>query len=109
MQDGSRKLDSEGQPIGWTGYTWNKNYFPDPKVFLSWANGKGLKICLNLHPASGIQPHESCYKEFAKEIAPSESNSSTQKPFKFDIVNKKWAEAYFKCVIHPMENEGVNF
>ena len=31
------KKDQAGYTLGWTGYTWNKLYFPDPPRFLSWA------------------------------------------------------------------------
>lgn len=26
---------------GWTGYTWNKNLFKDPKAFMTWLHDKG--------------------------------------------------------------------
>jgi len=57
-EDGEKITDTAGQRAGWTGFTWNKNYFPDPKDFLKWPEEKNLKVCMNLHPASGIQPHE---------------------------------------------------
>ena len=25
-----------GQRMGWTGFTWDKHLFPDPKMFLDW-------------------------------------------------------------------------
>ena len=30
------KKDLAGQTIGWTGFTWDKHLFPDPKMFLDW-------------------------------------------------------------------------
>ena len=27
---------------GWTGYTWNKDFFPDPKRFLNWLHEHGM-------------------------------------------------------------------
>ena len=27
-----------GQRMGWTGFTWDKHLFPDPKMFLDWYN-----------------------------------------------------------------------
>ena len=42
---------------GWTGYTWNKELFPDPERFLLALHEKGLYTTLNLHPATGIAPH----------------------------------------------------
>ncbi len=48
--------DEYGQRIGWTGYTWQKELFPSPANFLRWTENEQLKVALNLHPASGIQP-----------------------------------------------------
>ena len=43
---------------GWTGYTWNEKYFPQPAEFIQWLHQKGLRMALNLHPADGVHPHE---------------------------------------------------
>ena len=48
---------------GWTGYSWNKDLFPDPPAFLTEMKKRGLKITPNVHPAEGIQPHEDAYVE----------------------------------------------
>ena len=51
---------------GWTGYTWNKNLFPDYKRFLDALHARGLKTALNLHPADGVAPHEKAFPAFCK-------------------------------------------
>jgi alpha-glucosidase (family GH31 glycosyl hydrolase) len=38
---------------GWTGYTWNRDLFPDPKGFLAELHKRGLKVTINDHPADG--------------------------------------------------------
>jgi alpha-glucosidase (family GH31 glycosyl hydrolase) len=100
------KLDQAGLTLGWTGYTWNENYFPDPKAFLDWTEREGLKVTLNLHPASGIQPHEVQYKKMAEAMG---INPESKKYIPFDITEKKFAENYFDIVIHPLEKLGVDF
>jgi alpha-glucosidase (family GH31 glycosyl hydrolase) len=100
------KLDQAGLTFGWTGYTWNENYFPDPKAFLDWTERKGLKVTLNLHPASGIQPHEMQYKKMAEVMG---INPESKKYVPFDITEKKFAKNYFDIVIHPLEKMGVDF
>ena len=97
--------DEYGQRIGWTGYTWQKERFPSPANFLKWTENEELKVALNLHPASGIQPYEAVYDDFTKEYGWSEKGKSV--PFKID--ERKWAEAYFKTVLEPMERDGVDF
>ena len=97
--------DEYGQRIGWTGYTWQKELFPSPANFLKWTENEELKVALNLHPASGIQPYEAVYDDFTKEYGWSEKGKSV--PFKID--ERIWADAYFKTVLEPMERDGVDF
>jgi alpha-glucosidase (family GH31 glycosyl hydrolase) len=44
------QLDQSGHRKGWSGYTWNRNLFPEPEKFLKSLHEQGLKITLNLHP-----------------------------------------------------------
>lgn len=97
--------DEYGQRIGWTGYTWQKELFPSPANFLKWTENEDLKVALNLHPASGIQPYEAVYDDFTKEYGWAEKGKSV--PFRID--ERKWADAYFKTVLEPMERNGVDF
>jgi alpha-glucosidase len=99
-------LDQAGRPLGWTGYSWNKNYFPDPPKFLDWVHRQGLKSTLNLHPFSGVQPHEDQYSEMARAMG---IDPETKKYVPFDLANKKFAENYFKILHHPLERQGVDF
>lgn len=39
---------------GWTGYTWNRDLFPDPGSFMDNLHDRGMKVTLNVHPALGI-------------------------------------------------------
>ncbi len=97
--------DEYGQRIGWTGYTWQKELFPSPQNFLKWTEKEQLKVALNLHPASGIQPYESIYEPFTEEYGWKDIGKSV--PFKID--DPKWADAYFKTIMKPMEEDGVDF
>ncbi|TRX61683.1 DUF5110 domain-containing protein [Fulvivirga sp. M361] len=107
MYDGkNKKPDQAGQGAGWTGFSWNQNYFPDPKGFLDWTDKRGIKTCMNLHPASGIQPHEDMYHEFASAMG---VDPTTKKYIPFNITDKSFARNYFDIVLHPMEDDGVDF
>ncbi len=98
--------DASGHTKGWTGFTWDPNYFPDPAGFLDWTGIHGLRTPLNLHPASGIQPWESQYPAMAKAMG---IDPASQKYVPFDIVDKKFASNFFDLVIHPLERQGVDF
>ncbi len=99
-------LDQAGETKGWTGYTWNKILFPNPAEFLDWCHMKDLKVVLNLHPASGIQPWEESYPAMARAMG---INPASNKYIPFDPTDKKFAENYFNLVLHPLEKMGVNF
>lgn len=100
------KKDQSGHTLGWTGYTWNRMLFPDPPGFLAWCGERGLKTPLNLHPASGVQPHEEQYPAMARAMG---IDPATQQYVPFDITNKKFAENYFRILHHPLEEQGVDF
>jgi alpha-glucosidase len=98
--------DQSGHTKGWTGFTWDPDYFPFPKTFLDWTAVHGLRTPLNLHPASGIQPWESQYPAMARAMG---IDPASQKYVPFDLVDKKFATAFFDLVIHPLEKQGVDF
>jgi len=100
------EVDQSGQRLGWSGYTWNPLLFPDPKAFLDHIHQQGLKVTLNLHPASGVQPWEKAYPAMARAMG---IDPATHKYVPFDITNKRFATNYMDILHHPLEQEGVNF
>ena len=91
---------------GWTGYTWDKKYFPQPVEFIQWLHQKGLRTALNLHPADGVHPHEDQYVEMAKFMG---VDPDSEEGVAFDIADPKFAYAYFHLLHHPYEKMGVDF
>ena len=91
---------------GWTGYTWNRDLFPDPPKFIAALHERGLKTALNLHPADGIYPHEEKYEEMAENMG---IDPVSQKPVPFDIADPQFTRAYFERLHHPIEADGVDF
>jgi alpha-glucosidase (family GH31 glycosyl hydrolase) len=91
---------------GWTGYTWNRDLFPDPEDFIDKLHKLGLKTALNLHPAEGIHPHEAQYPAFAKFIG---VDPDSNDPIPFDIADPKFAKGYFEILHHPYEEQGIDF
>jgi alpha-glucosidase (family GH31 glycosyl hydrolase) len=100
------QTDQAGQRLGWTGYTWNPLLFPDPGEFLKHVHDAGLKVTLNLHPASGIEPWEKSYPAMATTMG---IDPDSKKYVPFDITNKKFATNYLDIVHHPLERQGINF
>lgn len=91
---------------GWTGYTWDKKLFPDPKAFGRELHDRKLKITLNDHPHSGIHHHEDAYDEMAAFIGHDTTHKS---PILFDPTNPKFMEAYLKILHRNIEDVACDF
>ena len=98
--------DASGHRKGWSGYTWDKTLFPDPTAFLSELHREGLKVTLNLHPASGVQPWEEAYPAFARAMG---VDPATGQYIPFDLTDRKFAVNYMNLLHHPLEKQGVDF
>ena len=94
------------ESTGWTGYTWNRELFPDPAAFLKELHGLGLKTSLNIHPAEGIHPHEEQHLEMARRMA---VDPERKEAVPFDIADPAFTRAYFEVLHHPQEELGVDF
>ncbi len=91
---------------GWTGYTWNKGLFPDPGAFLAELHKRGLRDSLCLHPADGVKAFEDAYPDMAEAMG---IDAETKVSIPFEITDKKFMQAYFKHLHHPLEAQGVDF
>lgn len=91
---------------GWTGYSWNKELFPDYKRFLGKLHENGLSVTLNLHPADGIRAFEDMYEDVARELS---IDPATKEPAEFDFGDSNYRDAYFEKVMQPYEEDGVDF
>ena len=113
------KKDEFGQGIGWTGFTWKKELFPNPKNLFTQLHSMSIKTSLNLHFNNGIQPYEEPYGRFVKDYLSKtsdydgpegyihEDGSAAAVPFRIDQL--EWTDAFFGSVIHPLESDGVDF
>ena len=98
--------DTGNEASGWTGYTWNRELFPDPPALLNFLHNKGLKTALNLHPADGVWPHEAAYPAVAEHMG---VDPASGQPIPFDIADPQFVQTYFEELHHPYEAEGVDF
>lgn len=95
-----------GLGSGWTGYTWNRDLFPDPAGFLEALHERGLKVTLNVHPADGVRRHEEAYERMARRLG---VDPASGQGLLFDATDPEFVEAYLEEVHHPLEEEGVDF
>ncbi len=110
---------------GWTGYTWNKKYFPEPVKFFNWMDEHKIKNALNLHPQSGILTDEESYQRMVRAMGFDTSKNflynsymakiagwdttNLGKNITWDITNKNFAKAYFRETLRPIEKQGADF
>ena len=92
--------------MGWTGYSWNDELFPDYKAFLRQLKERNLKITLNLHPADGVRYFEDMYEQMALAMG---IDPKSKKVVSFDIADDNFVNNYFKILHHPYERDGVDF
>ena len=91
---------------GWTGYSWNKELFPNYKSFLKFLKDKRLRTSLNLHPHAGVRRHEDMYAEMARSCG---IDPESGEPVRLDILSPEFMEKYFDILHHPYEEAGVDF
>ena len=91
---------------GWTGYTWNRELFPDPPRFLKELHQRGLRTTLNVHPADGVRAYEEMYPQMAEAMG---VDAAHEDPVNCDPADPKFIGAYFTYLHHPREEEGVDF
>lgn len=91
---------------GWTGWTWNRDLFPNPKGFLQYLKQNDLKVTLNLHPASGVASYEEKYPAMAKDMG---IDAETKQAIPWINSDKRFIRNMFKHILTPMEKDGVDF
>lgn len=99
-------VDMDWHLDGWTGYTFNPKYFPDPPGFLKWVKEQGLRTTFNLHPAEGVGKQEQQFTDFCKAMGADPAKTDR---VKFQPTNRRFVDAYFKLLHHPLEELGVDF
>lgn len=91
---------------GWTGYTWNRDLFPDPRGFLKWVHEQGYEVTANVHPADGVRAFEEAYAAVCERLG---VDPSTEDPVLFDPTHPEFMDAYFDVLHRRLEEDGIDF
>lgn len=109
--NGNKTSFSEGIG-GWTGWSWNTNLIPDPVWLLDSIHNNRMKVALNLHPATGVNSHESP-EYFARMNSDLKGRymiqSGNDLVISWAIDYPDFTETFFKTIIRDHEKEGVDF
>lgn len=91
-------------PSQWNGWNWNASLFPNPQSFLTWANGQGLHVTMNIHPSiQGDDPQFASANSAAGGLINNGNNN-----YVWDWSNQQQATSYFN--LHkPFDQQGIRF
>lgn len=90
---------------GWTGYSWNRDLFPDPERFQRELHERGLAVTLNVHPADGVRAFEDAYEAMCERMGvPADGRA-----LPFDVNNRDFLDAYFEVLHRGLEDQGTDF
>jgi len=87
-----------------TGYTWNTNLLSNPVAFSKKIHSEGYKLGVQIDPTAGILSHESIYQTAIKYLKRNEKGVVPFAPY-----DPKFLDVFFKLILHPLENMGVDF
>ncbi len=98
---------------GWTGWSWDKDYFPAPASFLKKLHDRNLKVTLNLHPADGVAPYEDGWVTMKNTLTTLgydlNGGSEPDGRIKWNLKDSTFTRAFLKDIIGPLEDDGVDF
>ena len=98
------KRDVYNKKLTNSGFSFNNNLFPNPVEMIHELHKKDIKIGLSVNPSEGIYPFENYYKEACGYLG---ANAGTI--LKFDPLNPRFLDVYFKVLIYPLEAMGIDF
>ncbi|GAB2538523.1 glycoside hydrolase family 31 protein [Brachybacterium huguangmaarense] len=90
---------------GWTGYTWNRELFPDPARFQGALHERGLRVTLNDHPADGVRAFEEPYAAMCTALGREADGS----PIVFDPTDPAFLRASMQVLHRSLEELGTDF
>lgn len=98
------KRDVYNKKLTNTGFSFNQNLIPNPQELIANLHKKDIKVGLSVDPSEGIYPFENYYQNACSYLG---ANAGTV--IKFDPLNPRFLDVYFKVFIHPLETLGIDF
>ncbi len=98
------KKDKNNYNLYKTGYSFNKELFPNPKEFTKYLHDRGVRLGINLDGSEGINAMEDNYQVMCEEL-----HNEVGKIIPFKVLDKDFIVSYFKNLINPLYDVGVDF
>ena len=87
-----------------SGFTFDNKLFKNPAETIKKLHEKNIRVGLNVNPKDGFYPHDAFYPKAAEYLGVNDNSI-----IKFDPLNPKILDVYFKLFLHPLEALGVDF
>lgn len=87
-----------------TGFTWNKENFPNPTGIIQYLHAGGIRLGLNINPLEGIYPFDEAFGKVTTYLT---KDASGIVPF--NALDPRTIDVYLKLLIHPLDADGVDF
>lgn len=91
----------------WSGYSWDRNLFPNPSDTMTFMHNRGLRVGANLHDATGIGNWEDKFQDVCDALGI--DAKSVEKSIPFDLTNKSYVFALEDIVLKSIEDDGMDF
>ena len=88
-----------------TGFSFNRELFPNPEDFTKYLHSKHVRLGLRLDPSQGIMNHEEKYKDFVTALGIPDKTETIP----FNIFDSKFLNSYFTTIIDHLHRVGVDF
>ena len=98
------KKDKSNYNLYKTGYSFNRELFENPKEFTKYMHDRGVRIGVNIDGSEGINALEENYLPMCEELG-----TSSSKLIPFKALDKNFIVSYFKNLIDPLYELGVDF
>ena len=96
--------DSDNVNIYKSGYTFNKNLFPEPEKLVKYLHEKNIRLGLNIDHTEGVRKEEPTYELFYNEMEYKPENN-----IPFNAFDKMFIIVYFESIIEPLTKMDVDF
>ena len=87
-----------------TGFTFDNEFFKNPKAMISYLHSKGIRLGLNINPLEGFSDVDVYYNNALKYFKADENGL-----IPFNALDPKAVDVYLKLFIHPLDNQGIDF
>ena len=96
-----KHMDASDNWPCWSGFSWDRKYFPHPEAFLADAKARGVHNGLNLHFQSGLVRGEDSYEDLATALQlPAAANFA-----RFDPLNQTYSREFHRVTLAPLERQ----